>query len=409
VADSGLAPTPPAPAPVGVLITANFSNTTGYAWKFFFRLFNVIARHLHSYGIRPCLSFARIEGPVRILDPDLPFDAFELDPQQLTRGTLRRLRRHIRGSRVRYAYLTDWPTWHWVYGLLRLWGVRRIVVHSHVSVPEPYGPPRARGWRRWAKAVLHRTPLAADVVFACSAFVRRRLEGQACCPADRITVITHGIDIDRFRCEARAASDAPVRIFCVARAVRDKGVQVLIEATRLLCERGLRGAFVVDYAGDGPELDAFVREVEAGGIRDTFRFIGLVDDTRPHTCAADIVVVPSMWGDAYPLSVIEALAAGKPLVTTDVGGIPEEVGEPGNALIVPPGDGAALADALGRLVSDPELRQQLGAAGRRRAEAAFREEPFHEAVVVRLITALDLPPCAHERDTETPEPCQGTT
>ncbi len=390
-----------APPSTGILITANFSNTTGYAWKFFFRLFNVVARRLYDgYGIKPCLSFARIEGPVTILDPDLPFDAFELDPLRLDVPALRRLRSHVRSGRVRYAYLTDWPSWHWVYGLLRLWGVRRIVVHNHISVAAPYDPPAERGWRWLAKMALTRSSLGADAVFACSQFVRRRLELQACYPPGRITVITHGIDIERFRCEPRKApAGGPVNVFCVARAVPEKGVGVLIEATRLLCERGLRGKFVVHYAGDGDELETFTREVKAGGFADAFLFVGKVEETVTHTCAADIVVVPSMWGDAYPLSVIEAMAAGKPLVTTDVGGIPEEVGESGNALIVRPGDAPALADALERLIRDPELRRSLGAAARRRAEAAFREEPFHAAVLGHLVAALDLPAGARERTT----------
>jgi glycosyltransferase involved in cell wall biosynthesis len=374
-----------------VWIPSNFSNTTGYAWKFFFRLFNVVARGLRPHGITPVLSFATIDGPVEILDPDLPFEAFEFDPRRITLGSLRRLRMHVHRGRIRYAYLTDWPSWHWVYGLLRLWGIRRILAHSHVSVPEPYDPPPTRGWRRLVKVMLRRSPLAADEVIACSHFVRRRLEVQGCYPARRITVITHGIDIDRFRCDPPdGGGDGVARVFCVARSVRYKGVHVLIEATRLLCDRGLRGRFVVNYAGDGPELAAFERMVEAGGIADTFRFIGRVDDTRDHTCAADVVVVPSIWGDAYPLTVLEAMAAGRALVTTDVGGIPEQVGGTEAALVLPPGDAAALADALERLIMDSGLRARMGQAGRQRAEAAFREEPFHRAVYAHVERAFGL-------------------
>jgi glycosyltransferase involved in cell wall biosynthesis len=374
----------------GVLITANFANTTGFAWTFFFRLFRAIARELGRREVLPLLSFATIEGPVAILDPDQAFDAVAFDPTRITVAALRRLRRHVRRARVRYAYLTDWPSWHWVFGLLRLWGVRRIVVHSHVSSPEPYGPPAARGLKRLVKHALHRTPLAADAVIACSEFVKRRLVRTACCPPGRISVVYYGLGEERFACVPRDGPAEPLRVFVAARAVRYKGIHVLLEAARLLCERGWRGRFVVRYAGDGPHLADFRRIATATGLAGTFEFLGQVSDTSGELCAADVAALPSVWGDASPITVLEALAAGKPLVTTDAGGIPEEVGDPPAAVVVRPGDAAALADALERLLDDPAERARLGAAARRRAETHFREDRYHRDVVDALLRCYEL-------------------
>ena len=79
------------------------------------------------------------------------------------------------------------------------------------------------------------------------------------------------------------------------------------------------------------------------------------------------------------MSVLEAMAAGLPVVASAVGGIPELVVDGETGLLVPPGDPDALADALGKLITDPELRQRLGAAGRARAEACFDLPGFRQA------------------------------
>lgn len=377
-----------APRAPGVLVTSNFSNTTGFAWKFFFRLFDVIARQLHERGVAICLSFARIDGPVTILDPRIPFAAFELDPLRPTLPQLRDLVRNVRAHRVRFAYLTDGPSWHWLYGLLRLCGVSRIVVHSHVSVPAPYRPPPERGLRRLAKRAVTRSPLGADVVYACSEFVRDRVVQQACYPMERVHVINHGIELDRFLGGERAPG--PVTIVTIARAVNEKGGPVLFEAARRLrAEHGIDG-FRIRYGGSGPQLDRFRELVRELGVADVVEFLGEVDDTAVPLRDADVVVVPSIWGDAYPLSVIEGMAAGKPLVTTDVGGIPEQVRGSGAALVLAPGDAGALTLALKELILDRERRREMGARARAHAERHFREDRFHAEVVGALLRDLGL-------------------
>ena len=379
----------PAVPPASALLTSNFSNTTGFAWKFFHRLQNAVARELHGRGVGICLSFASIDGDVRTIDPDIPSRSVEFDLAQHSPRELAAFLRFLHNERVRYAYFTDYRTWSPLFPLMRLAGVRRFVVHDHISVRDPYLPPPERGPRRAAKSALHRLPgLSANAVYACSTFVKERLARMAC-PADRITVIHHGIDLDRFAGRCPAESGGPVHIVLIARAVSDKGVPVLLQAAAALRAAG-EDRFRISYGGDGPELDSFRRAAIELGIADRVDFLGVLAQTQDLICRADVVVVPSVWGDAAPLSVLEGMAGGKALVVTDVGGIPEQIGTSGCAIIVPPGNAGALAAALGELIRDPERRREMGRRALARAREAFSEERFHREVVGRLLDDFGL-------------------
>lgn len=379
----------PASRTEAALLASTFSNTTGFAWTFIFRLQRAVARSLEARGIRIVLSFASIEGPVTVLDPTTPFEALTFDLDNATLPAALRFAAALRRRRVRFLYATDWPTWHWSYPVLRAYGVRRIVVHIHASVPDPALPRPVRGPRRALKAMIQRSPLAADLAIAISDFVALRLTEVACRPRDRVAVIRNGIEVERFACPETAAAGA-VRIFLAARATRFKGVQVLIEAARRLAARGDVPPFVVEYAGSGPELEHFRAQAAAAGLGDRFRFLGNLADTLEPLCRADIVVVPSIWGEALGLTVQEGMAAGKAVVASRVGGIPEVTGDEDAAVLVPHGDPDALAEALEGLVGDAGRRHALGARARRRAEREFREPPFHAAVVAAVMAGFGL-------------------
>ncbi len=371
------------------LLAANYDVHVGYAWNNIFRLFNALARALHDRGVRVCLSFPALSGAVTFLDPDVSYETLLFDPQRISRASLAAVRPEFLARDIRYVYLTDQRPTHWAYAVLRRWGVRRVVIHNRVSVREPRRPPPARGLRRLAKSLHARVPLmGADRVYAVSDFVRHRLVEANCVPPGRVRTILNGIDVDAWRCPPADAARTPVTVFCGARAARYKGVLVLIEAVALARRRG--ADIQVRYAGDGPDLELFRTEASRLGVGDAVMFLGPLSGTRSEVCAADVVAVPSMYGDACPSTVSEALASGRPLVTTRAGGIPELVGDPANAVLVEPGDVEGLAAALIDLAHHPQKRADIGARGRRRAEQALREEAYHRAVVQALLADFGL-------------------
>ncbi|HMD35949.1 MAG TPA: glycosyltransferase, partial [Vicinamibacterales bacterium] len=124
-----------------------------------------------------------------------------------------------------------------------------------------------------------------------------------------------------------------------------------------------------EIVGAGPERDALVARAESRGVLEAFSFLGHRDDVPALLAAADIFVLPSR-SEAFPNAVLEAMAAGLPIVASSVGGILELVDDGRTGLLAPAGDPRALADRITTLMADAAFAASLGAAAR--AEAASR-------------------------------------
>jgi glycosyltransferase involved in cell wall biosynthesis len=147
----------------------------------------------------------------------------------------------------------------------------------------------------------------------------------------------------------------------VGRLEKQKGLEYLIEAARLLAERGLRPQLLL--VGDGREREALSRQAAEAGVEVTFTgFLGEAERDAA-LAAIDVLVMPSI-GEALPLALIEAMGAGKPVVATTVGGIPEIVQEGESGFLVPPAEAGAFADRLAPLVAEAGLRVRCGEAAR---------------------------------------------
>ncbi len=121
------------------------------------------------------------------------------------------------------------------------------------------------------------------------------------------------------------------------------------------------------------------------GVADAVDFVGEVGDAGPHLAHADIVIAPSR-NEWTPLVLMEALAQGKPVVASRVGGVPEVVSDGRSGLLIGPGDPGQLTDAIVRLVSDPVAAARMGEYGRECVERTFRIEHTLE----RLSAEIDL-------------------
>lgn len=194
-------------------------------------------------------------------------------------------------------------------------------------------------------------------------------------PIDKLEVIYCGIDGDVFRPVERAATGR-LRIACVGTLHEVKGQRHLVEATAELIRRGTDVG--VRFIGDGPDREALARQVAELGLSDRVEFLGL--RTRSEVVAllaeTDILVAPSVptaagKREGLPVVLIEAMAAGVPVVASHLSGIPELVENEVTGLTVPPGDSGALADAIARLAGDPTLGSRMAAAGRQRVAADF--------------------------------------
>lgn len=206
---------------------------------------------------------------------------------------------------------------------------------------------------------------------------------------ERLVVIQNGVRIaaepptpDQRRQERAALglADDTVLVACVGRLSAEKGVRYAIEAIAATDAR-----VVLAIAGDGPEQDALEAQAAALGLGDRVRFVGYLANPLPLFTAADVVVVPSLWNEAFGRVVVEAMGCGTPVIATAVGGMQEIFDDGVQGLLVPKADPAAIARAIGRWVDDPACRLAMGRAAR-----TLAVERYSTARVVAEYTQLYL-------------------
>lgn len=213
----------------------------------------------------------------------------------------------------------------------------------------------------------------SHAILAVSDDTRRALERQGY-PPGRIETIHNGIDVPNespspVRSELGIPKDASL-VGVVARLCDVKGQRELIDAVALL-GNGTRALVVGDdLETGGAYREALERRAAERGVLDRVVFTGHRGDVPAILAALDVFVLPS-WTEGLPLTVLEAMAHGRPVVATSVGGTPELVEDGETGLLVPPRDPQRLADALRELLGDPERARQMGEAGRRRVAEHF--------------------------------------
>ena len=171
----------------------------------------------------------------------------------------------------------------------------------------------------------------------------------------------------RKRAELGIPLDAPV-VGTIAVLSEQKGVQYLIEAARQIVDRIPQVCIVV--AGDGVLREDLMRQAQAKGLGESIRFIGWRADVGELLLTFDLFVMSSLW-EAMPLALLEAMAAGRPIVVTDVGDNRRIVLDGEAARVVPPADRPALAAAIVELLEHADTARGLGARARARFESRF--------------------------------------
>lgn len=219
---------------------------------------------------------------------------------------------------------------------------------------------------------------ASTTVLANSHSVARSLESDDKLRRDRVVVIPNFVDeqaferpsdavIDGWRDELRLETGVVV-IGVVASLSPIKDHATLLRAISLLVPKWPAVRLVL--VGDGPERDSLRQLASQIGLGDVVRFAGLRPQLPSFHFLFDISVLSSV-SEGFPNSLVEAMAAGRPIVATNVGGVPDAVRERENGLLVAPADAGAFAAALEQLLASPQRREAMGAAGATRARTEF--------------------------------------
>jgi glycosyltransferase involved in cell wall biosynthesis len=247
----------------------------------------------------------------------------------------------------------------------------KTVFHLHGACFDSFIAGSGSVMRRWIRHTLE----SSSVVIALSTRWATFLQEFA--PRAQVVVIPNSVPLPP---KARDESE-PGRILFLGQVEPRKGIVELVEAVALLKERYPQVRLAIGGQG---HLEAVRRRAAALGVAEHVQELGWVTaGQKAHELArASIFCLPS-HAEGLPMAMLEAMAAGKAIVTTGVGGIPDAVADGENGLLVEPGDVAALAAALERLLGDDEERRRLG----ERARATI-EQRFQSGVVVQQISKV---------------------
>lgn len=281
-----------------------------------------------------------------------------------------------------------------IYNATRRRSSRALVVHTfHGHVLEGYFSPAMNVAVRLSERLL---ALASDTIVTISPRQRDDIVTRfAVAPASKTVVIPLGLDLDSlFALDAPSTGQPEARtdeivVGYAGRMVPVKDLPTLVRA--FAAARAVLPGLHLVLAGDGPERGAAEALVDALGVRSHVRFIGWVSDLPAFYSSLDLFALSSI-NEGTPVAVIEAMAAGRAVVATAVGGVPDVVQHGDSGLLTPSGDVEAMASALVRLASDAPLRRAMGLAGR---DAALRR--YSHRRLVTEVEALYLSGLARKR------------
>jgi glycosyltransferase involved in cell wall biosynthesis len=302
-----------------------------------------------------------LEGEIKRLD--IPYSVMNRR-QGIELGLMWRLYKLFRKHRARVVHTHHFNQLFYSFIGAKLAGAK--IIHTEHSI-EAYK-------RKRLCVALRALSIFCSRVIAIGGDGARVLRERVGIPERKLEIIRAGVDTSRFtgpRSEARAALGLaePDRVVAiVARLYPEKNHRLLVEAFAEVSRRVESARLLI--AGDGVEEDAIRREVERLNLTGSVKMLGVRRDVARILAASDVFALSSDR-EGLPIAVLEAMAAGKPVVATSVGDLPLVVRDGVTGRVVPPRDRGALAEALIEMLLDHDRAVEMGATGRRLVEEEF--------------------------------------
>jgi glycosyltransferase involved in cell wall biosynthesis len=303
-----------------ILLVANWESNVGYAWWLMENFWITIAGHFESKNINSHLIYPQItQLPESISTSNI--EIHECDFQNHSLKNLRKLHDLIKTNDIRFIYLSDSPTYSLFYTILRVWGIKKIVVHDHT----PGERSKATSWRKLIKSLIQNTPyFTADHFIAVTDFVHQRHLEVNCIPARKCSVARNGIiPIDLKHADKLYAyrefnipTDSDI-VITTGRASYYKGIDFFIGCADELINRQGNKLLHFLFCGDGPDTEDFKKLVRQKGIEDFFTFAGRRSDIHAILPSCSIGFHAAIGEVGYSLSILEYMSAGLVAIVPD--------------------------------------------------------------------------------------------
>jgi glycosyltransferase involved in cell wall biosynthesis len=243
---------------------------------------------------------------------------------------------------------------------------------------------------------LYRWMLADATIIAVSASVRDLLIESLQIKRDQVHIIPNWIDPARFQAIDRAAAraafqlEAKLSVACIGRIIPEKGQEEFIRAAGRIAQIRQDVEFLIageEYEDEQPFTQHLLKLANSLGISNRVRFLGYVHNIPELLAAVDVVVVPS-WDEGFSMVTIEAMAAGRAVLASNVGGIRDIIKDSTTGLLFPPRDVSGLASKLLWVLSDSPLRERLASQGQREVIARFGREQIIDQIESLYLSLL---------------------
>jgi glycosyltransferase involved in cell wall biosynthesis len=356
--------------------------------------FRELSEQLERHGCSSVLCFANEpSAEIRkfLAAPNVTVDVLKDSWELKWRPTIefRRMLRSYQPDIVHCHFTGFVSLYPW---LAKISSVEKFFFTDHGSRPEGHVM-RAAAW--WKRAIVRLINYPLNCVQCVSQYGYNCNVAGRLLPRDRYTVIYTGVDVDRASAGLHMAEafrrmysipDQQAVVVQVSWIIPEKGIQDLLRAARLVLSRAPNVQFVI--VGDGTFRGPCQRLAAELGISDHVTWTGLMQDPlgQGAYAAADVVCQMSRWEEVFGMVITEAMASGKPVIGTRVGGVPESIIDGETGFLVERGDEAAMAEKILCLLADPALRARMGRKGRQTVEAKFD----HRQNVSKLIQLYGL-------------------
>lgn len=344
-------------------MVANWESNVGYAWWLMENFWTTIAAHFEKQGVASHLIYPKITVlPVAIESSNIEVE--ECDFRDRSFNNIKKIRGLIKSKNIKYIYLSDSPSYSLFYLLLKLWGVKKIVVHDHTpgerTVPAP--------WLRLAKSLIQRIPVyTADHYIAVTDFVYRRFIDVSCIPAEKCSVAANGIrplDLSsadlKYTYKMFSIPEDRKIIITTGRASFYKGIDFFIECANELVNHKKIAKLHFLYCGDGPDLNAFRSLSAKYKLESSFTFAGKRSDVTAILPSCHIGFHAAKGEVGYSLSILEYMSAGLATIVPDNPSTSGATVDGKTGMVYQPGNVSSACSAIEQCL-DESLRKKLSA------------------------------------------------